>query len=171
MNAVLEMMKEFVGEGAVGGRPTESCDGPVAIRKVKEQVDESMSDKGDLSLISKGKKGKTQDKDKPEDEDKKGPEEKKKTKEKKASKDDGQDETKTEYVGERAESDLDSGEWKQVGRKKKGKKSVIKIMDVSMEVDSLYSEEVKRDQNGSSESESEREQEVRKSGQEIWVAF
>ncbi|XP_064104050.1 glutamic acid-rich protein-like [Macrobrachium nipponense] len=123
MNAVQEMMKGFMGEGA-------------------------------------GKKRKTQDKDKPEDTNKKGAEEKKKAKGKKVSKGDRHDETRTKYIGERAESELYSHEWKQVGRKKKSKKSVVKSMDVSMEVDLLYSDEGKKGQNGSSESESE--QEVRK---------
>ncbi|XP_064089901.1 CCHC-type zinc finger nucleic acid binding protein-like [Macrobrachium nipponense] len=101
--------------------------------------------------------GKTQDKDKPEEKNKKGTEKKKKTKGKKVGKGDRQDETRTEYIGERAESDLHSGEWKQVGRKK-GKKSVVKSMDMSMEVDLLYSEERKKGQNGSSKSKSESEQ-------------
>ncbi|XP_064117664.1 high mobility group nucleosome-binding domain-containing protein 5-like [Macrobrachium nipponense] len=92
------------------------------------------------------------DKDKPEDKNKKGAEEKKKTKGKKVSKGNGWDETRTEYIEERAESNLDSGEWKQVGRKKKGKKGVVKFMDVSMEVDLLDSEEGKKGQNGNSES-------------------
>ncbi|XP_064115124.1 high mobility group nucleosome-binding domain-containing protein 5-like [Macrobrachium nipponense] len=156
MNAVQEM-KEFMGEGAIGGRPTGSFDGPGAIKEVKEQVDESTRHEGDLVVIRKGKKGKKQDKDKPEDKNKKGAEKKKKTEGNKVSKDDGQDETRIEYIGEMAESDLDSGEWKQAGKKKKGKESVIKSMDVSREVDLLYSEEVKRDQNGSSESENEQE--------------
>ncbi|XP_064089912.1 uncharacterized protein LOC135203910 [Macrobrachium nipponense] len=157
-----EMMKGFFGEGADGGRSTGSCDGPGAVKEVEERMDENMSDKGDLIVISKGNKGKRQDKDKPKDKNKKGSEEKKKTKGKKASKDDRQDESRTEYVGERAESDLDSGEWKQVGKKKKGKMSIIKSIDVFMEVDSLYSEEVKRDRDESSKSGSESEQEVRK---------
>ncbi|XP_064087178.1 high mobility group nucleosome-binding domain-containing protein 5-like [Macrobrachium nipponense] len=166
MSAVQEMMQEmmkgFVGEGAVGGRPTGSCDGPGVVKEAKERVDECTSEEGDLVVIGKGKNGKTQGKDKPEDKNKKVAEEKKKTKGKKVSKGDGQDETRSEYIGERADSDLDSGEWKQVGRKKKGKKSIVTGIDVSMEVDSLYSEEGKRGQNGSSESESESEREVRK---------
>ncbi|XP_064103420.1 golgin subfamily A member 6-like protein 7 [Macrobrachium nipponense] len=160
MNAVQEMMqemmKEFMGEGAVGGRPTGSCDRPGVVKEVKERVDESMSNEGDLVVIGKGKKGKTLDKDKPAHKDKKGAEEKKKPKGKKVGKGDGQDETRTEYIGERAESDSDSGEWKRVDRKKKGKRGIIRSMDASVEVDSLYSEEGKRGQNGSSESESER---------------
>ncbi|XP_066959067.1 uncharacterized protein [Macrobrachium rosenbergii] len=58
-------------------------------------------------------------------------------------------------------SEVDGGEWIKVD-KKKGKKSVMSKMNVSVEVDSLYSEEGMKGQSESSESESESEKEVRK---------
>ncbi|XP_066964919.1 uncharacterized protein [Macrobrachium rosenbergii] len=53
-----------------------------------------------------------------------------------------------------SDSEVDGGEWIKVD-KKRGKKSVMSKMDVSAEVDSLYSEEGMKGQSESSESEKE----------------
>ncbi|XP_066968152.1 high mobility group nucleosome-binding domain-containing protein 5-like [Macrobrachium rosenbergii] len=153
------MFKEFFGEGAVGGGSPGSWDGPEGLQKVEKSGDES--DGSDLGAVKKEKKREMLAKGKREDKVKKGGEEKKK-KGKGLRKDEKKvDIGKWEKSKEQEKSELDSGDWIRVVEKK-GKKSAVGRMDVSVEVDSLYSEECKRGQSETSGSDSESEKEVRK---------
>ncbi|XP_066958979.1 uncharacterized protein [Macrobrachium rosenbergii] len=146
------MFKEFFGEGAVGGRSPGSWDGPEGLQKVEKSGDES--DGSDLGAVKKEKKGEMLAKGKREDKVKKGGEEKKK-KGKGLRKDEKKvDIGKLEKSKEQDESELDSEDWIRVVEKK-GKKSAVGRMDVSVEVDSLYSEECKKGQSETSGSDSE----------------
>ncbi|XP_066958272.1 cylicin-2-like [Macrobrachium rosenbergii] len=132
------MFKEFFGEGAVGGGSPGSWDGLEGLQKVEKSGDES--DGSDLGAVKKEKKGEMLAKGKREDKVKKGGEEKKK-KGKGLRKDEKKvDIGKLEKSKEQDESELDSEDWIRVV-KKKGKKSAVGRMDVSVEVDSLYLEE------------------------------
>ncbi|XP_066941299.1 high mobility group nucleosome-binding domain-containing protein 5-like [Macrobrachium rosenbergii] len=160
------MFKEFFGEGAVGGGSPRSWGGPEGLQKVEKSGEES--DGSDLGAVKKEKKGEMLAKGIREDKVKKGGEEKKKKgmglrkDEKKV--DIGKLEKrlgKLEKSKEQDESELDSEDWIRVVEKK-GKKSAVGRMDVSVEVDSLYSEECKKGQSETSGSDSESEKEVRK---------
>ncbi|XP_066958118.1 ABC transporter F family member 4-like [Macrobrachium rosenbergii] len=135
------MFKEFFGEGAVGGGSPRSWDGPEGLQKVEKSGDES--DGSDLGAVKKEKKGEMLAKGKREDKVKKGGEEKKK-KGKGLMKDEKKVEIgKLGKSKEQDENELDSEDWIRVVEKK-GKKSTVGRMDVSVEADSLYSEECKK---------------------------
>ncbi|XP_066983487.1 uncharacterized protein DDB_G0283697-like [Macrobrachium rosenbergii] len=175
MKSVEEMMKGRFrggfGEGAVGGRSSGTCEGAREKEK-EEEVNGSVSDESDVEIGSKKRENERQGKEKGnekqgkerrESKDKSGEEKGKKGKGKeigKKGKEVGKAGKKGEGEGS-SDSEVDGGEWIKVD-KKRGKKSVMSKMNVSAEVDSLYSEEGMKGQSESSESESESEKEVRK---------
>ncbi|XP_064081888.1 uncharacterized protein LOC135198247 [Macrobrachium nipponense] len=98
-----EEVKGTVGEGAVRGTLPGSCDRSGAVKKVKEQVDESVSEESEMVVVNE-KKEKVQNKDRSEQKGKKGVESKERATGKKISKDGGQDKKRMNADENRVES-------------------------------------------------------------------
>ncbi|XP_068207756.1 histone H3.v1-like [Palaemon carinicauda] len=124
MGQVMGMMKMYMGEGAVGGVSSASGKGLIVEEKAKISDNGKGSDSGSNS--DREVKGTRCSK-----EEQKG--ERKDEREVKSN--EKREKKKGQYESE------DDREWVKVVSKKKGKKGIVKDWNLSVEVDSLYSNE------------------------------
>ncbi|XP_068220171.1 uncharacterized protein [Palaemon carinicauda] len=146
MGQVMGMMKTIMGEGAVGGVSSASGNGLVVKEKVKVgdngKGSDSDSSNSDGDIEDKGirhskdeQKGERKDERKGKSDVKKG---------------------KKKYQAD----SKDDREWVKVVSKKKGKKGMVKARNLSVEVDSLYSNEEEGNKGVDSDDSSENERDV-----------
>ncbi|XP_068227298.1 uncharacterized protein [Palaemon carinicauda] len=146
MGQVMGMMKTIMGEGAVGGVSSASGNGLVVKEKVKVgdngKGSDSDSSNSDGDIEDKGiRHSKDEQKGERKDERK------------------GKSDVKKEKKKYQADS-KDDREWVKVVSKKKGKKGMVKDRNLSVEVDSLYSNEEEGNKGVDSDDSSENERDV-----------
>ncbi|XP_068221841.1 uncharacterized protein [Palaemon carinicauda] len=146
MGQVMGMMKTIMGEGAVGGVSSASGNGLVVEEKGKVgdngKGSDSDSSNSDGDIEGKGiRHSKNEQKGERKDERK------------------GKSDVKKEKKKYQADS-KDDREWVKVVSKKKGKKGMVKDRNLSVEVDSLYSNEEEGNKGVDSDDSSENERDV-----------